>query len=50
MLRYCEKIENYIQKFGDSFEQLKQEESYKDATAMCTLQIGELAGHLTDEF
>ena len=38
-----------IQRFGDSLETLKSESIFKNATAMCVLQIGELVGHLSDD-
>jgi uncharacterized protein with HEPN domain len=48
--RYCDDIAEYSERFGKSLEALKSDRAYKDAAAMCILQIGELAGHLSDGF
>ena len=49
IIKYCLEADETIQRFGDSIETLKTESIYKNATAMCVLQIGELVGHLSDE-
>lgn len=49
MLKYCDQIDTAIARFGgwDSFE---TDIVYQNAVAMCLLQIGELSGHLSDDF
>lgn len=41
IVRYCNQIGEYIERFGDSVENLQTDSAYKDAAAMCILQIGE---------
>ncbi len=50
IVKYCDEIFEANTYFGGSFEILKVNSIYKNAIAMCILQIGELAGHLTDDF
>ena len=50
MLAYCADIEETVQRFGDSYEVFSQDKAYRNACAMCILQIGELAGHLSETF
>jgi uncharacterized protein with HEPN domain len=50
MIGYSDEISEAIELFGNSFEALSNSKTYKNATAMCILQIGELAGHLSDGF
>ena len=50
ILEYCNRIESYLAKFGDSFESFMSEASYRDAVAMCVFQIGELSGRLSEDF
>jgi uncharacterized protein with HEPN domain len=50
MASHCVKIAEYTERFGASMEALENDSAYKDATAMCILQIGELAGHLSNDF
>jgi len=47
---YCDDIEETNKHFGNSFEVLESNRVYKNALTMCILQIGELAGHLSEEF
>ena len=47
---YCAEIEEAKAIFGDSQENLQANNVYKNAVAMCIIQIGELTGHLSDEF
>ncbi|MCL1803821.1 MAG: DUF86 domain-containing protein [Eubacteriaceae bacterium] len=46
--KYCLEAEAAIHLFGDSVEILRVNSIYKNATAMCILQIGELVGHLSE--
>lgn len=50
IIYYCEEIETAILRFGDTFEDYEKDSMYRNATAMCILQIGELSGFLSDEF
>ena len=50
MLRYCNEIENTINRFGNDLEMFKNDNDYKDSLSMKIFQIGELANHLTDEY
>lgn len=50
IVNYCDQIEETIQRFGNSYEVFSNDKVYRNAVAMCVLQIGELAGKLTDNF
>jgi len=47
---YCGQIEETILRFGNSYQAFCEDKIYRNAAAMCVLQIGELAGKLTDAF
>lgn len=49
MLEYCQRILTMRERFGDSFAHFSADCAYQDATSMCILQIGELAGKLSQE-
>ena len=50
ILRYCEQIETAHRDFDRSRERFDTSTTYQNAISMCILQIGELVGHLSDEF
>lgn len=50
ILRYCERIENIIERFGCEEEIFKRDMAYRDAVSMNLLQNGELAGHLSEDY
>ena len=50
MIRYCNEITDAIERFGNTLEALKSDIHFRNSVAMCILQIGELAGHLTEDF
>lgn len=50
MLKYCEEIEEYVSRFGDSFDVFCEDKAYKGACSLDILQIGELSGNLTEQF
>ena len=50
MLSYCADIEETVQRFGDDYETFSGDKAYRNACAMCILQIEELAGHLSADF
>jgi uncharacterized protein with HEPN domain len=50
IVNYCDEIDQTIERFGNTYELLQNDKIYQNAAAMCILQIGELVGHLSDEF
>ena len=50
IIKYCIEANETITRFGDSLDILKADSIYKNASAMCVLQIGELVGNLSEEF
>ena len=50
IFRYCEQVETAHQDFGQSRQRFDESTTYQNAVSMCILQIGELVGHLSDEF
>jgi len=50
IVRYCGEIGEAKDRFGDSLETLQSDSLYRNAVAMCILQIGELSTHLSDDF
>ena len=50
MIQYCDEIGEANDHFDNSLEMLKTNSTYKNAVAMCILQIGELTKHLSDDF
>ena len=50
IIRYCERIAGYMDKLGNSREMFLQDQMCQDAYCMCIAQIGELSGHLSEEY
>ena len=50
MVSYCTDIEEAAARFGNSYAAFSSDKEYRNACAMCILQIGELSGHLGAEF
>ncbi len=50
VVSYCEQIEETVERFGNEREIFMQDKIYRNAVALCILQIGELAGKLSEEF
>ena len=48
--RYCEDIAAAIGRFGDSFDIFSQDIDYYNSISMSIMQIGELAGGLSNDF
>jgi uncharacterized protein with HEPN domain len=46
---YCNRIADNIRRYEGSFESFCEDMLFQDACCMCVLQIGELAGVLSDE-
>ena len=49
IINYCNEIDEANTQFGKNLETLKSNSVYKNAVAMCILQIGELTAHLSEE-
>jgi len=50
IIKYCEEIEETHTKFGDKFDNFKDDKDYFKSISMSLLQIGELANHLSKKF
>jgi len=50
IINYCDEIADAMERFGDCYESLFEDRHYQNSVSMCVLQIGELAGRLTDDF
>lgn len=50
IVAYCEQIEMTIGHFGDDYQTFTHSPIYRNAVALCILQIGELVGKLPEEF
>ena len=50
IIKYCDQIQQTVSRFGDSYDVFAADEIYRNAAALCVLQIGELVGKLTEEF
>ncbi len=50
MIDYAKQIDEANEMFHADLETLKNNSVYRNAVAMCVLQIGELAGKLTEDF
>ena len=50
IVSYCEQIELTVERFGDSYDTFQADAIYRNAAALCILQIGELVGKLTEDF
>lgn len=50
IVRYCVEIEETVSRFGRSYQAFSSDSVYRNACALCILQIGELSGHLSEDF
>lgn len=50
MARYCDQIAQTVERFGRDEAVFIGDVVYQNAVALCLLQIGELAGHLTEQY
>ena len=50
IVSYCRQIEQTVERFGNDTEIFQADPIYRNAAALCILQIGELVGKLTEEF
>lgn len=46
---YCQRIENNLRRYDNDNGAFLQDTMFQDACCMCVVQIGELAGELSDE-
>jgi uncharacterized protein with HEPN domain len=50
IISYCDQIQQTVERFGNDYALFETDPIYRNATALCILQIGELVGKLTDDF
>lgn len=50
ILEYCNQIEECLSRFGNSREAFMSDVIFRNAVSMAEFQIGELSGHLSDDF
>ena len=50
IIAYCDQIEETIRRFGQDYDVFSSDAIYRNAAALCILQIGELVGKLTEDF
>jgi uncharacterized protein with HEPN domain len=50
IISYCNEISETIRRFGEDYLVFAQDFVYKNAVALCVLQIGELTTYLSDDF
>jgi uncharacterized protein with HEPN domain len=50
ILAYCEDVEKTINRFGNNPGTFDSDVDYRNSISMSLLQIGELSGHLSDNF
>ena len=49
MIAYCQDIETLMTRYNRSFEEYQADIAFQYACSMCLIQIGELAGRLSEE-
>jgi uncharacterized protein with HEPN domain len=50
IISYCDQIDMAVEQFGNYFSVFSENPVYRNAVSLCILQIGELAGNLSDDF
>ncbi len=50
ILRYCNNVLELIERFGNDISIFKNDIAYRDSVSMNILQIGELAGKLSEDY
>lgn len=50
IIKYCSRINEDVERFGDKFEIFEADKAFKDSVSMNILQIGELSKALSEEF
>ena len=49
IVAFCRRIDNYLKRYSFDYEAFLNDVMFQDACCMCVVQIGELAGELSDE-
>jgi len=50
LVQYCDRIAGYLDKLENSKSRFLEDQMCQDACCMCIAQIGELSGHLSDNY
>ena len=50
IMEYCAQIEDTVSRFGNDYDIYRNDPIYRNAIALCIIQIGELVNKLSDEF
>lgn len=50
ILRYCQRLDSYLNRFGHSFDAFCADMSFQDSCSLCLVQIGEAVNRLSEEF
>ena len=50
IVSYCDQIDETVKRFGNDYDLFANDAIYRNAAALCILQIGELVGKLSDDF
>ncbi|MDO4442694.1 MAG: DUF86 domain-containing protein [Slackia sp.] len=50
ILHYCERLEDSIRCFGDSYASFVSTTPFQDSCALCLIQIGEAVNRISDDF
>ena len=50
IIDYCNQIDQAVEMFGRDYDIFRSNAVYRNAVALCILQIGELVGILSEEF
>ncbi len=50
ILRYCERLDASLERFGHSYEAFSEDVPFQDSCSLCLIQVGEAVGRLSDEF
>lgn len=50
MVQYCDQITEAVNLFSNDYDVFSSNNTYRNACCLCLLQIGELAGALSDSF
>ena len=50
ILRYCSRLDESLQRFGNTYDTFATDTVFQDSCALCIIQIGEAVNRLSDEF
>lgn len=48
--RYCERLDEAVARFGNSYEAFEADTVFQDSSSLCIIQIGEAVNRLSGEF